>query len=256
MTKRVGLDLILPVASLLPLERRVQWSEKIEIPRKVLDTLADGAETLAAVLIGWKVRRLSRSSWPRCPGSAPSPARPRSPLCRGRQDGWVAAQGDQRAGPGATRLPDGDADAVQVGPRPRRADRRLIRSPSASRSRPTRAAHLGHSRALLGVPVPPRRRAVRPTPGLRTRFADLEDEPTACHRAAGTVALRFPDPLGRRDASGRVIPHEFVVFGDLADEIESVEDGLRLVWPLVAEAYARVWDAEVPPSPDDLGFTT
>ena len=51
VTQRVGLDLILPVASLLPLERRVQWSERMELPRRVLDTLADGAETLAAVLI-------------------------------------------------------------------------------------------------------------------------------------------------------------------------------------------------------------
>jgi hypothetical protein len=52
VTQRVGLDLILPVASLLPLERRVQWSQKMEIPMKVLDSLADGAETLAAVLMG------------------------------------------------------------------------------------------------------------------------------------------------------------------------------------------------------------
>lgn len=52
VTQRVGLDLILPVALLLPLERRVQWSQRMEIPRRVLDTLADGAETLAAVLVG------------------------------------------------------------------------------------------------------------------------------------------------------------------------------------------------------------
>ena len=51
VTKRFGVDLILPVASLLPLERRVQWEEKMEIPRQVLDTVADNAETLAAVLI-------------------------------------------------------------------------------------------------------------------------------------------------------------------------------------------------------------
>lgn len=52
VSQRVGLDLILPVAAVLPLERRVQWSERMEIPRKVLDTLADGAETLAKVLVG------------------------------------------------------------------------------------------------------------------------------------------------------------------------------------------------------------
>ena len=52
VSKRVGVDLILPVASLLPLERRVQWHEKMKIPMKVLDTMADGADTLANVIIG------------------------------------------------------------------------------------------------------------------------------------------------------------------------------------------------------------
>ena len=87
-------------------------------------------------------------------------------------------------------------------------------------------------------------------------FADLEGEPTSWRRADGKVALRFPDPLRRKDGAGRVIPHEFVVYGDLADEIESVEDGLQQIWPLVEGAYARVWDAEGPPSFADLGFTT
>ncbi|WP_166390375.1 TRAFAC clade GTPase domain-containing protein [Nocardioides ochotonae] len=53
-TQRVGLDLVLPVASLLPMERRVQWSERMNIPRKVLDSLADGAELLAVGLTGGK----------------------------------------------------------------------------------------------------------------------------------------------------------------------------------------------------------
>ena len=87
-------------------------------------------------------------------------------------------------------------------------------------------------------------------------FAGLEDEPATWRRAAGKVALRLPDPLERKDAAGRVIPHEFVVSGDLADEIESVEDGLQQIWPLVAGPYAKVWDAEAPPSDADLGFTT
>jgi hypothetical protein len=51
VSKRVGVDLILPVASLLPLERRVQWEEKMEIPLQVLDTVADNADTLAEALI-------------------------------------------------------------------------------------------------------------------------------------------------------------------------------------------------------------
>lgn len=85
-------------------------------------------------------------------------------------------------------------------------------------------------------------------------FAGLGDEPTAWRRTAGTGALRFPDPEGRRDTSGRVIPHEFVVPGTLAKGIQSAEEGLQQVWPRLAEAYARVWNAEDPPSATDLRF--
>ena len=87
-----------------------------------------------------------------------------------------------------------------------------------------------------------------------TAFAEVEDTTEACRRVAAAgpqpemVALRFPDPLGRRDQAGRVIPHDFVVFRPLADEIESVEDGVRLVWPLVAEGFARDWELPKPPS--------
>jgi hypothetical protein len=95
-----------------------------------------------------------------------------------------------------------------------------------------------------------------PLPTYERSFAGLEDEPATWRRTTGKVALRFPDPLERKDAAGRVIPHEFVVSGDLAGGIESVEDGLQQIWPLVAGAYARVWDAERPPSIADLGFTT
>lgn len=55
VTQRVGVDLILPIASLLPLERRVQWAERMEVPRAVLDKLADGADGLAAALVGGKL---------------------------------------------------------------------------------------------------------------------------------------------------------------------------------------------------------
>jgi hypothetical protein len=87
-------------------------------------------------------------------------------------------------------------------------------------------------------------------------FADLGDDPRACSRVGGKVALRFPDPLGRRDAAGRVIPHDFVVSGDVASNVQSVDDGLQQVWPLVEAAYARVWNAEHPPTAAGLRFTT
>lgn len=96
-----------------------------------------------------------------------------------------------------------------------------------------------------------------PLPKYEQTFANLKDEPATWHRTTtAQVALRFPDPLGRRDAAGRVILHEFVVFGELAESINSVEDGLRRLWPLVSEAYARVWDTDEAPSAADLRFSS
>lgn len=52
VTSRVGLDLILPVSFILPVERLVQWGERFSVPRKVLDKFADNAEGIAAILAG------------------------------------------------------------------------------------------------------------------------------------------------------------------------------------------------------------
>lgn len=85
-------------------------------------------------------------------------------------------------------------------------------------------------------------------------FSEVPDDSEGWSRVDATaesdamVALRFPDPLGRRDQAGRVIPHDFVVLQPLAEEVGSVADGLRLVWPLVAEEFERVWELPQPPS--------
>jgi hypothetical protein len=91
-----------------------------------------------------------------------------------------------------------------------------------------------------------------PLPDYERAFGDVKDAPTAWMREAGRVALRFPDPLGRRDSAGRIIPHEFIVFGDLGLAIDSVESGVREIWPLVADTYSRFWDADRPPSDADV----
>jgi len=85
-------------------------------------------------------------------------------------------------------------------------------------------------------------------------FSGASDRPTAWHRTSGAVAVRFPDPQGRRDASGRVIPHEFVATGDLATNVNSVAEGIQQIWPLVEHAYARIWNSERAPAADDLRF--
>lgn len=85
-------------------------------------------------------------------------------------------------------------------------------------------------------------------------FGDHKDEPTAWVQTAGRVGLRFPDPESRRDTAGRIIPHEFVIVGPQSDRIRSLEAGIESVWPRVAKAYARVWDADRPPLLAELRF--
>lgn len=92
-----------------------------------------------------------------------------------------------------------------------------------------------------------------PLPAYDRVFSGVEGQPRVCVRVGGEVALRFPDPMGRRDAAGRVIPHDFVIREPLADEeplvdrINSVDDGIQKVWPLVSDVFAEVWDAPGPP---------
>lgn len=78
-------------------------------------------------------------------------------------------------------------------------------------------------------------------------FLGAENDRTLCRRRATILALRFPDPLQRTDAAGRVIPHDFVVSGPMADAIDSVREGEHQIWPLVAKTYAEFWDAATPP---------
>lgn len=82
-----------------------------------------------------------------------------------------------------------------------------------------------------------------PMPAYDAAFVGIDAGPSACQRVGTTVAVRFPDPSGRKDAAGRLIPHEFVVYPPLANQVDSVPDALEKVWPLVAEEYDTVWDS-------------
>lgn len=52
VTERIGLDLILPVAAMLPLERLIKWAQRRQIPAKAAERLVGGVGALAAALIG------------------------------------------------------------------------------------------------------------------------------------------------------------------------------------------------------------
>lgn len=83
-----------------------------------------------------------------------------------------------------------------------------------------------------------------PLPEYDEAFAGIGAGPSAYQRIGTTVAVRFPDPIGRKDSAGRVIPHELVVFPPLSDQVDTVDDALEKVWPLVAEEYETAWDSD------------
>jgi hypothetical protein len=52
VNKRLGVDLMLPIASMLPLERLAQWYTRFSIPIQGLGKLVDNSEQLATLLTG------------------------------------------------------------------------------------------------------------------------------------------------------------------------------------------------------------
>lgn len=60
VTKRVGLDLILPLAAIVPFERHVRWIEQKKAGAKVAEELLDGAGALAAAVLGMAGGRVGK----------------------------------------------------------------------------------------------------------------------------------------------------------------------------------------------------
>lgn len=73
-------------------------------------------------------------------------------------------------------------------------------------------------------------------------FAGAGNSLLEFHITAESVAIRFPDPLNRKDRAGRVIPHEFVLTGTDTDGIISLDQAKSLVWPKFADEYAEIWE--------------
>jgi hypothetical protein len=52
VTERVGLEMVLPLAAMLPFERHAQWAQRQQLPGKVAENLVKGFGPLADVLTG------------------------------------------------------------------------------------------------------------------------------------------------------------------------------------------------------------
>ncbi|WFP16731.1 ATP/GTP-binding protein [Citricoccus muralis] len=62
--RRIGLNQILPLAAILPLERHLRWARTQEVPRKVLDSLLGPGLELGSAVLGRVLRGLPTSKGP------------------------------------------------------------------------------------------------------------------------------------------------------------------------------------------------
>jgi hypothetical protein len=61
----------------------------------------------------------------------------------------------------------------------------------------------------------------------------------------GKIAVRFLDPEGRRDFSGRPIPHEMIIPRSMTEGIHSLDDVRAKIWPQLKDSYSDFYDASV-----------
>jgi len=93
---------------------------------------------------------------------------------------------------------------------------------------------------------------VDPLPAYSAAFAEFEGAREVCNHVGDVTSLRFEDPLRRTDRAGRVIPHDFVIFDKVANDIHSVREGIDLVWHLVEEEYACDYGLPAPMAEPDV----
>lgn len=94
----------------------------------------------------------------------------------------------------------------------------------------------------LSDPLPTYEQVFSTVPGRGPTFA----------RDGALVGVRFPDPLGRTDASGRVIPHDVIVLSPDSLGIETEDECRRLVWAELASSYSKLWDLPSAPTDDNV----
>jgi hypothetical protein len=58
LEKRVGVDLLLPLATVLPLERQMRWAAKLKLPQELLDSFLSDTAPVALELLGIAAKNL------------------------------------------------------------------------------------------------------------------------------------------------------------------------------------------------------
>lgn len=58
------------------------------------------------------------------------------------------------------------------------------------------------------------------------------------------VAVRFPDPLGRKDHAGRIIPHDVLLPESLAKGVSNANDAEKVAWPRIKDVFGALYESQ------------
>lgn len=58
------------------------------------------------------------------------------------------------------------------------------------------------------------------------------------------IAARFLDPEGRKDAAGRIIPHEVILPESMARGVNTHDEAVAKAWPLIKDIYRPFYRSE------------
>ena len=83
-----------------------------------------------------------------------------------------------------------------------------------------------------------------PLPTYEAAFGGRFSEDEIWLPGAVHLAVRFQDPLHRKDSSGRIISHDFVLFDPEAQLITSLADAQKKLWAEVGSEYSDMWDSD------------
>lgn len=59
------------------------------------------------------------------------------------------------------------------------------------------------------------------------------------------VYASFHDPLGRKDAAGRLIPHEVFLPESLAKGVNNHDEAVKKAWPLIKDTYDAMYKSSI-----------
>lgn len=82
--------------------------------------------------------------------------------------------------------------------------------------------------------------------GLTTSGSN-ELAPGEMRKMAGKIAAVLPDPEGRKDHAGRPLNHSIVIPRSMASDINSMDDVLQKVWPMLKPTYEEMYQRSLKP---------